>query len=88
MPAQGAPETPEPAVPTGRAGHPDAPGPRWARDVPQRRPGGSEEQRAGPAPAPDGPPPGYQRSLAYSGLAGLVISVVGLVMVGSRRRYW
>ncbi|ROT33573.1 hypothetical protein EF879_01035 [Micromonospora sp. HM5-17] len=45
--------------------------------------------RAAPPPAaPDELPPGYRRSLAYSGLLGLVISVIGLAMVGSRRRLW
>ncbi|GAB3966642.1 hypothetical protein V1634_30345 [Plantactinospora veratri] len=61
-------------------GHPAPTGPDRAA--------GTEEHRAGPAPRTGGPPPGYQRSLAYSGLFGLVISAVGLVMVGTRRRYW
>ncbi|MFY1688987.1 hypothetical protein [Plantactinospora sp. WMMB782] len=55
---------------------------------PAPEPAGTGERRAGPAPHTDGPPPGYRRSLAYSGLLGLVISAVGLVMVGTRRRYW
>ncbi|MEQ4300476.1 hypothetical protein ABNF97_03615 [Plantactinospora sp. B6F1] len=55
---------------------------------PDRQPGDDAETRAGAPPSTGGPPPGYQRSLAYSGLFGLVISAVGLVMVGTRRRYW
>ena len=44
-------------------------------------------QQAEPPPA-DGSPPGYQRSLACSGLLGLAISAVGLAVVGTRRRLW
>ena len=33
-------------------------------------------------------PDGYQRSLVYSGLLGLAIAVIGLTMVGRRRRLW
>ncbi|WP_121157698.1 hypothetical protein [Micromonospora pisi] len=33
-------------------------------------------------------PAGYQRSLVYSGLFGLVIAMVGITMIGRRRRLW
>ncbi|MGX7669072.1 hypothetical protein [Plantactinospora sp. DSM 117369] len=89
LPAQGGRETPD-AVGTAdpaTASDDDQPAYRAPTD-PDPQPDRAEEQRAGPPPSTDGPPPGYQRSLAYSGLFGLVISAVGLVMVGARRRYW
>jgi hypothetical protein len=30
----------------------------------------------------------FERSLVYSGLAGLVIAAVGLIMIGWRRQSW
>ncbi|GAA3752362.1 hypothetical protein GCM10022225_41010 [Plantactinospora mayteni] len=93
LPAQSARETPD-AVGTADQATDPATGPDDNQDAypapagRDREPDGAEEQRAGPPLSTDGPPPGYQRSLAYSGLLGLVISAVGLVMVGTRRRYW
>ncbi|MEO3926345.1 hypothetical protein ABGB07_21125 [Micromonosporaceae bacterium B7E4] len=89
LPAQRSPETPGPDGTADPAiASDDGPGAYRALTAPEQQPDDAEEQRAGPPPSTDGPPPGYQRSLAYSGLFGLVISAVGLVMVGPRRRYW
>ncbi|WP_159104870.1 hypothetical protein [Plantactinospora sp. BB1] len=93
LPAQGDREEPDgvdiPDPATDPAGAPEHDREGYPTPTgPDRSPAGTGEQRAGPAPRTDGPPPGYQRSLAYSGLFGLVISAVGLVMVGTRRRYW
>ncbi|WP_318398490.1 hypothetical protein [Plantactinospora sp. KLBMP9567] len=88
-PAQGNPETPGPDGTADPAiASDDGPGAYRPLTAPEHQPDDAGEQRAGPPPSTDGPPPGYQRSLAYSGLFGLVISAVGLVMVGTRRRYW
>ncbi|MFI6758262.1 hypothetical protein ACIBF5_03835 [Micromonospora sp. NPDC050417] len=38
--------------------------------------------------ASDRLPAGYQRSLVYSGLFGLVIAMVGITMIGRRRQLW
>ncbi|GIG89166.1 hypothetical protein [Plantactinospora endophytica] len=89
LPAQNTPETPEPGTTPAPATRPDERDSYPAPAGPARPPGDDVgEQHAAPPPPTGGPPPGYQRSLAYSGLFGLVISAVGLAMVGSRRRYW
>lgn len=46
------------------------------------------DQRSGSPPAAGRLSEGYRRSLACSGLLALVISAVGLAMVGYRRRCW
>jgi hypothetical protein len=74
---------PDPTRIPGGPGLPEALG---RRPVPTPS-AGSREQAAPPRTA-DELPPGYRRSLAYSGLFGLVISVVGLAMIGRRRRLW
>ena len=68
-------------------GRPGAAGGPGATAGPGTPSAGSREQAAPPRTA-DELPPGYRRSLAYSGLFGLVISVVGLAMIGRRRRLW
>lgn len=85
-PAQHLPATPDPSawpdlvVPEDRAVAQDG----HAGSSDQVSP---EHQVAARQPV-DGPPPGYRRSLVYSGLSGLAISVIGLAMVGRRRRFW
>ncbi|WP_329105673.1 hypothetical protein OG792_33280 [Micromonospora sp. NBC_01699] len=48
----------------------------------------SSAHATGPDRAMDQRPTGYQRSLVYSGLLGLLIAAIGLTMVGRRRRLW
>jgi hypothetical protein len=93
LPAEGSPGTSEPGTsePTAR---PDAAEVPRGEAVPPRQQAGAlgrvvpVDQRSGSPPATAGLPDGYQRSLACSGLLGLVISAVGLAMVGYRRRCW
>jgi hypothetical protein len=88
VPAQGSPQATGPAAPPGAGEVPRD------RAVPQEPRAGAAgrvvplDQRSGSPPAADGLSAGYRRSLAWSGLLGLVISAVGLAMVGYRRRCW
>ncbi|MBF9132147.1 hypothetical protein I0C86_24825 [Plantactinospora sp. S1510] len=86
---EGSPGTSDPAA------RPDAAKvPRDDDAVPARNQAGAAgrvvpvDQRSGSPPAAERLPEGYRRSLACSGLLGLVISAVGLAMVGYRRRCW
>jgi hypothetical protein len=40
------------------------------------------------APTDTTPASGYQKSLIYSGIIGIVLAAIGITMVGLRRRSW
>ncbi|MFC6019204.1 hypothetical protein ACFP2T_23715 [Plantactinospora solaniradicis] len=92
LPAEASPETSDPET-SDPGARPDAAGVPGDGAVPPQHQAGAGrvvpvDQRSGSPPAADGLSDGYRRSLVCSGLLGLVISAVGLAMVGYRRRAW
>ncbi|WP_326561937.1 hypothetical protein [Micromonospora sp. NBC_01796] len=79
VPPDMVPPIPSPIEPTASAGGSGGSAPYATRSGPHT---------TGPGQATDRLPDGYQRSLLYSGLLGLIIAAIGLTMVGRRRRLW